>query len=92
MIPMEVRYSLNPNRRTLIFWNFQTLDSIEDHSKQTFFVIGLSEIDLMDEIKLYDDIIIGEFKDTYENLALKTLLGYQFSIHYCPSGLFFNVY
>ena len=59
------------------------------HSTQIFFVIGLSEIDLTNEIKLYDDIIIGDFKDTYENLALKTLLGYQFSIHYCPSGLFF---
>ena len=62
------------------------------HSTKIFFVIGLSEIDLTNEIKLYDDIIIGDFKDTYENLALKTLLGYQFSIHYCPSGLFFNVY
>ena len=58
-----------------------------------FFVIGLSETDLANEIKLNDDIIIGDFEDTYENLAFKTLLGYQFSIHYCPSGLVFeNVY
>lgn len=63
------------------------------HSTKVFFVIGLSETDLANEIELYDDIIIGDFEDTYENLALKTLLGYQFSIHYCPSGLFFeNVY
>ena len=53
----------------------------------------MSETDLANEIKLNDDIIIGDFEDTYENLAFKTLLGYQFSIHYCPSGLVFeNVY
>ena len=51
-----------------------------------FFVIGLSETELENEIKLYDDIIIGDFEDTYENLALKTMLGYQFSIDRCLSG------
>ena len=51
-----------------------------------FFVIGLSETELENEIKLYDDIIIGDFEDTYENLALKTMLGYQFSIDHCLSG------
>ena len=51
-----------------------------------FFVIGLSGNDLANEIKRYDDIIIGDFEDTYENLALKTMLGYQFSIDHCLSG------
>ena len=62
------------------------------HSEKMFFVIGLSETDLANEIKLNDDIIIGDFEDTYENLAFKTLLGYQFSIHYCPSGLVFEMF
>ena len=72
-------------------WVWTTL-KIErvSHSKKMFFVIGLSETDLANEIKLHDDIIIGDFEDTYENLAFKTLLGYQFSIHYCPSGLVFE--
>ena len=30
------------------------------------------------EIKENDDLIIGGFEDTYENLPKKTLLGYQF--------------
>ena len=51
-----------------------------------FFVIGLSGNDLANEIKRYDDIITGDFEDTYENLALKTMLGYQFSIDHCSSG------
>ena len=51
-----------------------------------FFIIGLSGIDVTKEIELNDDIIIGEFEDNYENLALKTMLGYQYSINYCSSG------
>ena len=55
-----------------------------------FFIIGLSGIDVTKEIELNDDIIIGEFEDNYENLALKTMLGYQYSINYCSSGKGFN--
>ena len=56
------------------------------HSNKMFFIIGLSGIDVTKEIELNDDIIIGEFEDNYENLALKTMLGYQYSINYCSSG------
>ena len=55
-----------------------------------FFVIGLSETDLTNEINRYDDIIIGDFEDNYENLALKTMLGYQYSVNHCSSGLGFS--
>ena len=30
------------------------------------------------EIAEYDDLVIGDFEDNYENLPFKTLLGYQF--------------
>ena len=51
-----------------------------------FFVVGLSGTDLTNEINRYDDIIIGDFEDNYENLALKTMLGYQYSVNHCSSG------
>jgi len=38
---------------------------------------------ILAEAKKFDDIIIGNFKDTYENLPLKTFLGYQFYSDFC---------
>ena len=36
------------------------------------------EKQLEDEMKKFDDFIIGDFQDTYENLTLKTLTSYTY--------------
>ena len=35
------------------------------------------------EADLYDDLIIGDFEDSYDNLPLKTFLGFQFFAEFC---------
>ena len=35
------------------------------------------------EARKYDDLVIGDFVDTYENLPLKTFLGFQFFAGFC---------
>lgn len=56
------------------------------------------EIDI--EATKYDDLVIGDFVDTYENLPLKTFLGFQFFAGFCYGNkvysfafkIFFNFY
>ena len=40
-------------------------------------------LDIQKEIANFDDLIIGEFLDTYENLPIKTFLGYKFLSEKC---------
>ena len=40
---------------------------------------------LKQEARVYKDIVIGEFQDTYRNLSLKTLLGLRWSMRHCQS-------
>lgn len=50
-----------------------------------YFLLGNSEhhdAKLDKEINEYDDIIVGNFPDTYENLPYKTLLGYDYLAKY----------
>ena len=44
------------------------------------------EFSLQAEQKEYNDLIIGDFEDSYENLPLKTFLGFQFYSDYCSEG------
>ena len=44
------------------------------------------EFRLQAEQKEYNDLIIGDFEDSYENLPLKTFLGFQFYSDYCSEG------
>lgn len=57
-----------------------------DFQYNIFFLLGTGDT-LNDEINLearkYDDLIIGDFVDTYENLPLKTFLGFQFFAGFC---------
>ena len=32
------------------------------------------------------DLIVGDFEDTYDNLPIKTFLGYQFYNDFCPNS------
>ena len=38
---------------------------------------------IIKEAKQYNDIVVGDFLDTYENLPIKTNLGYQFFSDFC---------
>lgn len=40
---------------------------------------------IAEEMEKYDDIIIGDFTDSYDNLPLKTLTGYTYLAEKCPS-------
>jgi len=46
-----------------------------------FFVLGRSDVELIDEIE--DDFIIGDFDDTYSNLPSKTKVAYEYFAD-CP--------
>ena len=35
----------------------------------------------------FADMIVGDFEDTYDNLPLKTFLGYQFYHDFCQESL-----
>ena len=42
-----------------------------------------TNMSILKEAEDFNDIIIGDFYDTYENLPLKTYLGYQFYNDQC---------
>ncbi|KAM5180199.1 beta-1,3-galactosyltransferase 5-like [Mantella aurantiaca] len=63
------------------------------HGKRvvTFFLLGNTstpstdkDFRLSKELNTYKDIIQKDFKDTYYNLTLKTLMGLEWITHYCP--------
>ena len=54
------------------------------------FILGLSESDLplagpKRESKLYRDIVMGTFVDSYRNLTLKSIFGIQWAVEYCTN-------
>jgi hypothetical protein len=55
------------------------------------FILGQSESDLAltgpkKESKLYRDIVLGTFMDSYRNLTLKSLFGLQWVLEYCEDA------
>ena len=50
-----------------------------------------THMSILKEAEDFDDIIIGDFYDTYENLPLKTYLGYQFYHDHCKVSHKLNV-
>ena len=46
-------------------------------------LVRRTHISILKEAEDFNDIIIGDFYDTYENLPLKTYLGYQFYHDQC---------
>ena len=48
-----------------------------------YFLLGKADHKhLIDEIRKYDDIIVGNFHDSYANLPYKTMLGYEYLSKY----------
>ena len=50
------------------------------------FLLGSGETlrrELTSESEKYDDLIIGDFIDNYENLPIKTYLGFQYFSEFC---------
>ncbi|XP_032553431.1 UDP-GalNAc:beta-1,3-N-acetylgalactosaminyltransferase 1 [Chiroxiphia lanceolata] len=66
------------------------------HRVLTLFLLGqdtqrgdnAAELSVEDESILYGDIIQQDFVDTYDNLTLKTIMGFQWVSEFCPSTRF----
>ncbi|XP_027601071.1 UDP-GalNAc:beta-1,3-N-acetylgalactosaminyltransferase 1 [Pipra filicauda] len=66
------------------------------HRVLTLFLLGqdtqrgdnAAELSVEDESILYGDIIRQDFLDTYDNLTLKTIMGFQWVSEFCPSTRF----
>jgi hypothetical protein len=52
------------------------------------FLLGYSEEGISDEIFKYKDFIIGDFRDTYQNLTYKTMMGLRWAMEECPNFQF----
>ncbi|NXC27771.1 B3GL1 acetylgalactosaminyltransferase, partial [Campylorhamphus procurvoides] len=47
-----------------------------------------TELSVEDESNLYGDIIQQDFRDTYDNLTLKTIMGFHWLSEFCPNATF----
>ncbi|OCT91298.1 beta-1,3-galactosyltransferase 5 [Xenopus laevis] len=59
----------------------------------TYFLLGASsnpsmQEELIEESNTYNDIIQGDFRDTYYNLTLKTIMGIEWICTHCPQTKF----
>ena len=43
-----------------------------------YFILGQGKEDISEETKIFDDIVVGDFIDSYRNLTLKTLTAHTF--------------
>ena len=41
---------------------------------------------MLDEIVKYDDIVVGDFVDSYLNLTMKTFIAHSFAQQNCPNA------
>lgn len=75
-------------RRTIRMTWGSNNQKIPNFSLLKFFLLGETDDYLIqdliqDESAIHKDIIQGDFKDTYENLTNKTVLGFQWTTNYC---------
>ena len=59
-----------------------------DQLNNFFFFVGTGRVDsfdaaLADEMDKYDDVVVGNFEDTYENLPTKTKFVYKTATEQC---------
>ncbi|XP_071958360.1 beta-1,3-galactosyltransferase 1-like [Antedon mediterranea] len=78
------------NRR-LIRKSWGSVNVVNDRNIVTIFLLGrVHDHDLQYEVeeenKEYNDIIIGDFDDTYKNLTLKTIQTLKWSTQFCPDA------
>lgn len=53
------------------------------HDVTLYFLLGLSNVSLKYEIQKYNDIVMGSFLDTYNNLTYKHVMGLKWSLQHC---------
>ena len=74
---------------------FRARDGTNRPIKNYFFMLGTDHYgeaftngSVLDyERQLYDDIIVADFEDTYDNLPSKTLSMYHFAVKYCTENI-----
>ena len=57
------------------FWPYKRLVS---NALDLYFILGQGKEDISEETKIFDDIVVGDFIDSYRNLTLKTLTAHTF--------------
>ena len=58
-------------------------------SIKTVFLLGRSATlnkEILEESRVYGDIVQGSFMDTYRNLTMKTIMGYRWSSEHCANA------
>ena len=89
-------YSRTLNSRIKISRGPSNRQAFREHAKSIqpnmnlFFLLGEGENkeEIQNEASKHGDLIVGQFEDTYDNLPIKTLLGYQFYNDFCPTSNF----
>lgn len=71
----------NFEKRKIIRNTWGNLKSYSDVA--LYFLLGLSNFSLTYEIDKYNDIVMGSFIDTYNNLTYKHVMGLIWSLHNC---------
>ena len=84
-------YNLRESVRTT--WGMVQYPDFNKHLVETVFMLGSPEdpdvlTSVEDESRLHGDILMEDFKDTYLNLTVKTVMGLKWASRYCPSTKF----
>ncbi|CAL1538012.1 unnamed protein product [Lymnaea stagnalis] len=71
--------------------NPERFSSMPDHAWHCIFLVGKPDNDdslfLLNKEKMqYNDLLVGNYADSYRNLTLKVIHGFNWSANYCPSS------
>ena len=62
----------------------------ETHNLKLFFLLAYNESSMQrsvdEEVKQYGDIVQKDFKDSYMNNTLKTIMSYDYVVRFCPQS------
>jgi len=64
-------------------------EHLRKYNAKVVFLLGQgeeSQTEVMEESKMHNDIVQEDFKDTYRNLTLKTVMGLKWSAIFCPQA------